>query len=91
MHPHPPSPPPRKLLKLISPFLFIYYFIFGKSQIGWLLIRLHLFHITVYRLKVKYLQNIYLHMSQDLQKDTSHIIMLNQRPGTGLHILRVKS
>ena len=48
MHPHPPSPSPRKLLKLKSPFLFIYYFIFGKSQIGWLLIRLHLFHITIY-------------------------------------------
>ena len=47
MHPHPPSPPPRKLLKLKSPFLFIYYFIFGKSQIGWLLIRLHLFHIKI--------------------------------------------
>ena len=46
IHPHPPSPPPRKLLKLKSPFLFIYYFIFGKSQIGWLLIRLHLFHIS---------------------------------------------
>ena len=47
MHPHPPSPPPRKLLKLKSPFLFIYYFIFWKSQIGWLLIRLHLFHIRI--------------------------------------------
>ena len=67
MHPHPPSPPPRKLLKLKSPFLFIYYFIFGKSQIGWLLIRLHLFHISQFTLKsllrrlaiVKLRQNYY--------------------------------